>query len=271
VDTIKTRLQVTNEPIHFRTLPDAYAKIIRTSSFASVYRGLPVALMFSVPALSIYLSCYDFSSLYLDKHTSFSREYSSNHLLSGLAAEVFAGLVFTPMEVLKNQLQTSRRSASTTSLAWKIWREEGLLGFFRGYLMGLAVFVPYTMTYFAVYERLKSYAVRDGYHLPSTSRETIVSQLPFMTYVTCSSIACAIGITIPTPLDIVKTRWQISSSEEGRSYKQGPLHIIKDMWRQGGGRAFSRGLLTRICWGIPSTAISMTIYESMKDWYASNR
>jgi Mitochondrial carrier protein len=271
VDTIKTRLQVANEPIHFRALPETYAKIIRTSSLASLYRGLPVALVFSVPALSIYLSCYDFSSLYLDRNTSISRDNSSNHLLSGLVAEVFAGLAFTPMEVLKNQLQTSRRSASTNALALKIWREEGLGGFYRGYLMGLAVFVPYTMTYFAVYEKLKAYMTDGAQQIPSKSTNTLVSQLPFMTYVACSSIACAIGITISTPLDIVKTRWQISSSEEGTFYKRGPMHIIQDMWRQGGSRAFTRGLLTRICWGIPSTAISMTIYESIKDWYASEQ
>ncbi|KAI9284076.1 mitochondrial carrier domain-containing protein [Umbelopsis sp. AD052] len=271
LDTIKTRLQVANEPIHFRALPETYAKIIRTSSLASLYRGLPVALVFSVPALSIYLSCYDFSSLYLDKNTSISRDYTPNHLLSGLVAEVFAGLAFTPMEVLKNQLQTTRRSVSTNALALKIWREEGLSGFFRGYLMGLAVFVPYTMTYFAVYEKLKSYMADGTQQLPGKSSDTLVSQLPFMTYVACSSIACAIGITISTPLDIVKTRWQVSSTEEGTSYKRGPMHIIQDMWKQGGSRAFTRGLFTRICWGIPSTAISMTIYESIKDWYASEQ
>ncbi|GAB5590208.1 hypothetical protein Unana1_05108 [Umbelopsis nana] len=156
------------------------------------------------------------------------------------------------------------------SLASRIWREERLAGFYRGYLVSLAVFVPYTMTYFAVYEKLKSYLAE---HVLSTNAMTViktdalVSQLPFMAYVACSSVACAIGIMISTPLDIVKTRWQISSTEEGSSYKRGPIHIVRQMWQQGGYRAFSRGLFTRICWGIPSTAISMTIYESMKDWY----
>lgn len=271
MDTIKTRLQVTNEPIHFRTLSETYTKIIRTNSIASLYRGLPVSLIFSVPALSVYLSCYDFSSIYLDRNTSISRDYSANYLLSGIVAEVFAGLAFTPMEVMKNQLQTARHSESTMSLASRIWREERLAGFYRGYLMSLAVFVPYTMTYFAVYEELKAYLAKHVLTIPSTAAvktDVLVSQLPFMAYVTCSSIACAIGITISTPLDIVKTRWQISSSEEGNSYKRGPVHIIKQMWQQGGYRAFSRGLLTRICWGIPSTAISMTIFESIKDSYA---
>jgi len=251
-------------------LSETYAKIIRTNSIASLYRGLPVALVFSVPALSIYLSCYDLSSIYLDRNTAISRDYSLNYLLSGFVAEVFAGLAFTPMEVMKNQLQTARHSESTMSLASRIWREERLAGFYRGYLVSLAVFVPYTMTYFAVYEKLKSYLAE---HVLSTNAMTVVktdalvSQLPFMAYVACSSVACAIGIMISTPLDIVKTRWQISSTEEGSSYKRGPIHIIRQMWQQGGYRAFSRGLFTRICWGIPSTAISMTIYESMKDWY----
>jgi hypothetical protein len=272
VDTLKTRLQVANEPIHLRTLPETYAKFIRTNSIASLYRGLPVSLIFSVPALSIYLSCYDFTSVYLDKSSSFSRNHSGNHLLSGFVAEVFAGLAFTPMEVMKNQLQTTKRSESTVSLASRIWHAEGLQGFFRGYLLSLAVFVPYTMTYFAVYEKLKAYVAR--HYLPSLSNSPIksdilVSQLPFEAYMASSTLACIIGITISTPLDIVKTRWQVSFSEQGTAYKGGPVYIIKQMWQQGGYRAFTRGMLTRICWGIPSTAISMTIYESIKDWYAS--
>ena len=89
-------------------------------------------------------------------------------------------------------------------------------------------------------------------------------------YLLCSGVASTMGIMISTPLDIVKTRWQISAAEQGAAFRLGPVDIIKRMWQhEGRWRAFTRGLLARIAWGIPTTAISMTVFEALKDWRAN--
>lgn len=53
----------------------------------------------------------------------------------------------TPMEVMKNKLQSGKALKTKTafSLARKIHEKEGYRGFFRGYWIGLAVFAPYTV------------------------------------------------------------------------------------------------------------------------------
>ncbi|KAF7724686.1 hypothetical protein EC973_000794 [Apophysomyces ossiformis] len=160
------------------------------------------------------------------------------------------------MEVMKNRLQslqheTNARSSSSTSQSWlvrSIWQEEGLRGFFRGYGMGLLVFVPHTMAYFAVYEQLKKR----------------LDQAPSMlTYAASASGAGIVAIFISTPLDIIKTRWQVSAEEP--AFRKGPITIARQMWtKEGGPRAFSRGLGARIVWGIPTTVLSMTIFELLK-------
>lgn len=194
-----------------------------------------------------------------------------NHLASGCAAEVAAGTLFTPMEVIKNRLQT-QKTQSAASMARQIWKTEGIPGFFRGYWMGLAVFVPHTMTYFAAYEECKMAYARYFYDKNSRSEDTDAAHLPLNAYLLCSGVASAIGITLSTPLDIVKTRWQISAAEQGAEFRQGPLVIVKHMWqREGKWRAFTRGLVARIAWGIPTTAISMTVFEALKDWRSNKR
>ncbi|KAG0191606.1 hypothetical protein DFQ28_011445 [Apophysomyces sp. BC1034] len=255
VDTIKTRLQVSRTPLNSgNALRQAiFSHATTASSLASLYRGLPVTLVFSVPALSVYLSCYETTKTWLGGNHVLHRDSMFNHLLSGCMAEVAAGTLFTPMEVMKNRLQVLQHEKNPSSLSkqWlfrSIWREEGLRGFFRGYGMGLVVFVPHTMAYFAVYEQLKK---RLG-QTPSP-----------ITYAASASGAGIVAIVLSTPLDVIKTRWQVSATEP--AFRKGPLTIAHQMWaNEGGPRAFSRGLVARIAWGIPTTALSMTIFELLK-------
>ncbi|KAI7878872.1 mitochondrial carrier [Lichtheimia hyalospora FSU 10163] len=281
IDTIKTRLQV-RSTMNDHGLASLKQVIVEPSAshqpaavVRSLYRGLPVTLLFSVPALSVYLTCYETTKAYLHQHGGkrgyLAQDGMLNHLASGCAAEVAAGTLFTPMEVIKNRLQT-QKTQSAASMARQIWKTEGIPGFFRGYWMGLAVFVPHTMTYFAAYEECKMAYARYFYDKNSRSENTDAAHLPLKAYLLCSGVASAIGITLSTPLDIVKTRWQISAAEQGAEFRQGPLVIVKHMWqREGKWRAFTRGLVARIAWGIPTTAISMTVFEALKDWRSNKR
>ncbi|KAI9498343.1 mitochondrial carrier domain-containing protein [Zychaea mexicana] len=275
IDTIKTRLQVRSTTGHeYQQLKQVILPVEESNrnvfgTLRSLYRGLPVTLLFSVPALSVYLTCYETTKAHLAHRGGlFDRDGILNHLASGCLAEVAAGVLFTPMEVMKNQLQTQGvgSSRSAWSLAQHIWQAEGIKGFFRGYWMGLAVFVPHTMTYFAVYEQCKmAYARHYNYQHQGDS-----AQLPMGAYLLCSGVASTMGIMLSTPLDIVKTRWQISAAEHGAAFRLGPFDIVRRMWqREGRWRAFTRGLVARIAWGIPTTAISMSVFEAFKDWRAN--
>ncbi|KAI8996837.1 mitochondrial carrier domain-containing protein [Pilobolus umbonatus] len=257
MDTLKTRLQIMNIPINtalFHKIVFPHPQQPKLASLLGLYKGLPITLLFSIPAFSVYLSCYETSKELLHSHTaSIKRDSVPNHLISGCLAEVTAGILFTPMEVMKNRLQTSQRIYAG-SIAKHILAAEGIKGFFKGYWMGLVVFIPHSMTYFVTYEKLKKWlTVQDD-----------KQESPFKMYMLCSSIAATLGIILSTPLDIIKTRWQISAAEHGQQYRHGPISIARRMMKEGKG-AFTRGLGARIAWGIPTTAISMTMFEVLKD------
>lgn len=193
------------------------------------------------------------------------------------------------MEVMKNRLQTESMiyrldgtlaaarhemtATKTAVLARNIWAEEGLRGFFKGYFLALAVFVPYTMTYFSVYEQLKVVAQRrqspDNLTTNPLSPSPPSTPLSFQSYLICSAIACTLAASLSNVLDVVKTRWQISTSQAGgleREYRTSPREIIRRMWREEGGwRAFTRGMGARVAWAVPATTISMTCFEVLKD------
>ncbi|KAI8086239.1 mitochondrial carrier domain-containing protein [Halteromyces radiatus] len=264
IDTIKTRLQATHQPkLQGQSYVQWMIRIINQGSISSskwrvarqLYSGLPVTLIFSVPALSVYLSCYESSKQYLDYNGIARHDHLGNHMISGAMAEIMAGTLFTPMEVLKNQLQTSTLTAR--QLTQRIYQQEGLGGFFRGYWMGLIVFLPHTMIYFATYEHLKSKMIKDGNN--NNNKWTY--------YLFASSMASFISSGMSAPLDIIKTRWQVSASDQGKQYRKGPWHIAKHLWLyEGQWKGLAKGLGARVIWAIPTTAISMTVFETVKDY-----
>ncbi|SCV70950.1 BQ2448_3712 [Microbotryum intermedium] len=232
----------------------------------AMYAGLPVAIAFSVPALSVYLMTYEASKRYLAEQLLAPGvkptvlQQMPVFMLSGLAAEFASGAIWTPMDVMKARLQKGGEGTTSASkLLRKIWKEEGYRGVFRGYWLSNAIFVPYISLYWFLYESFKlrfipnydPYGASPGGGLPLTAKYTL-----------CSVSACAVAVSVTNPIELVQSRWQTSRGLA----KDGIGGIVKELWRMGGPKAFARGLGIRVAYAIPSNAISMTTYESMKRW-----
>ncbi|KAJ3125952.1 hypothetical protein HK098_008032 [Nowakowskiella sp. JEL0407] len=275
LDTIKTVSQ--NNSISNPSFSKVAKDIYFIHGAKSFYRGLPVTLLFSVPGLSIYLSSYDYLKFRLSSQNSLLQNFRFSpalvnenstlvHAVAAGGAEALSGLFWTPMEVLKNKLQVatggmgeySKRNVTARSLAMHIYGREGVRGFFRGYFIGLAVFVPYTVIYFTTYEQLKLMAQRNQ---PANGAP------PFYTYVSSSAMSGGLAACISNILDVVKTRVQVSDGRENAS----AIATISKILRNEGIRGFTKGMAARILFFVPSVTISMTIYETLKDFYGIGR
>ncbi|TPX43763.1 hypothetical protein SeMB42_g04598 [Synchytrium endobioticum] len=151
------------------------------------------------------------------------------------------------MEVLKNTLQAApaRARPSTLALAAHIYRREGIRGFFRGYVLSLAVFVPYSVIYYVAYEQLK--------------RGCAPAELGFATYAACAGVAGAVAGAASNGLDVVKTRVQVGAGRVRAG------DVMRDIYRREGAMGFARGAGHRVAWITPSVVLSMSIYEVLKD------
>lgn len=241
MDTIKTRIQT--DHVDYESLNQGHKPRHSLHGFLSLYSGLTVTLLFSVPALSTYLCFYELTKEYLSG--PLGKDNLINHAISGTVAEMTAGLFFTPMEVIKSQMQI--RPLTAKEITYGILKQDGLKGFFKGYWWSLAVFLPHTIIYFIVYEQLKLMMPEKG----------------FFVFFVCSTIAGCLGVVVSTPFDVIKTRWQVSAQEE--AYQVGPLEIARQMYLDGGLRPFAKGMLARMAWGIPTMTISMTLFETLLD------
>ncbi|KAF9185273.1 hypothetical protein BGZ51_002748 [Haplosporangium sp. Z 767] len=300
LDTLKTRIQVSNTP---QSLLPTFLDLARNGG---LYRGLPIALTLSAPGLSAYLTVYDLTKEAISRHfPHFGNDTVVNHMASGVVAEVTSGLFWTPMEILKSKQQVESMSLSlspssslasatgretlsagarafssqhaqtnipravtaapikTLDLVRRIYHQEGLLGFYRGYFITLGVFVPYSMIYFATYEQLKEMAWRKIYRTDPNRIHVHEDTLPFLTIVACASVACGVAAGTSNMVDVVKTRWQtsiLSTTKENSSTRM----IASSLFRQGGLASFTRGMGARILWMMPSVAISMSLFEWFK-------
>ncbi|KAJ3182143.1 hypothetical protein HDU85_003185 [Gaertneriomyces sp. JEL0708] len=263
LDTLKTRIQfaapstTTHAEPSLRQIYSTFLSTIRNEGGPrALYKGLPVALVFSIPALSIYLGTYDYAKARLARWSGFGDEHDIRvHAVASCSAEILSGMLWTPMEVLKNTLQVQQKKAipgsyDTWHLAKEIYRTQGVRGFFRGYFLGLGVFVPHTMTYFIAYERLKLRAAK--------AWGTETTTLPFDAYMLCSATAGALAAAVSNAVDIVKTRVQAGRSNSA-------VAVVQDMWKnEGRWRAFGKGLVARVLWVLPTVTLSMSVYEVLK-------
>lgn len=80
-------------------------------------------------------------------------------VLSGVA-KLFAGSTTYPYQVIRTRLQmydADRTYRSTSDVLAKVWKKEGLAGFYKGLGPNLLRVLPSTWVTFLVYEKTKMY------------------------------------------------------------------------------------------------------------------
>lgn len=80
-------------------------------------------------------------------------------VISG-SAKVFAGTATYPYQVIRSRLQTydsERFGKGIVGVGAKVWREEGLRGFYRGLGTNVLRVLPATWVTFLVYENVRYY------------------------------------------------------------------------------------------------------------------
>lgn len=227
------------------------------------YRGLPVSIAITTPAVAIYLCTYRQSKESLHPYLG---DTTANYVVASIAAELASSFLWTPLEVVKARLQIS-----TNAKDGKIWnnlseiaRTEGLRGFYRGYLMGLGIFIPYNAVWWSVYENVKKTSWVSGLATPVQAA-------------VASSLAVSASAGLLHPADLVKTRYQVATSgtitalgevgaTAGRaSDRDGVRQICRNVLHESGGlRGYYKGFGHRLCCSVPSSLIMMSVFEYLK-------
>lgn len=166
---IKTRMLSTSAKHTgaYTSILDGTRRIYRTDGLAGFYRGL-VPSLFGVSHGALQFMAYEqmkslrrTSSSSTEKHELGNLDYL---LFSGLS-KIFAGSITYPYQVIRARLQTYEAETnykSARDVVGKVWRREGVKGFWKGLGPNLVRVVPSSCVTFLVYENTKGLLQESG-------------------------------------------------------------------------------------------------------------
>ena len=286
-DVLKTRTQA-------RAGCSSVRHIVRHEGVTALWSGLRPAILMTVPANAIYFTAYE----QIRDAVAASSPQSSQDLASMLAAggaKLLASTATAPLELMRTRMQADRALLAEGMLggAAALVRREGVRGLFRGLGPMLCRDVPFSCTYWLVYERL---------------RRRSVAAHPEHELSTCASFASggaagALATLLTMPLDVVKTRRQVDGARPppaaastgaaaasagaapalsagrgraaglqaplpspGRGAPSSTAAMLVSIARSEGPRALLAGVGPRLAKMAPSCAIMIATFEAGKKW-----
>ncbi|KAG7798434.1 hypothetical protein KL944_004576 [Ogataea haglerorum] len=183
---------------------------------------------------------------------------SSLDLAAGAVSRGLVGLLTMPVTILKVRFESSLYQYTSLSDALKqILKNEGPVGFFRGYGATCLRDCPYAGLYVLFYQKCKSWAPRfisdaeaSPAHLYTTTRSTAINS--------CSAlVAACMATALTSPFDTIKTNMQLSPRTCPTFWKTCRV-LVASHWT----RLFD-GITLRIIRKAFSAAIAWAIYEEI--------
>ncbi|XP_073015371.1 calcium-dependent mitochondrial ATP-magnesium/phosphate carrier protein 2-like [Primulina eburnea] len=176
---------------------------------------------------------------------------ATKYLIAGGVAGAASRTATAPLDRLKVNLQVQTTRVSIVPAIQNIWKDGGLLGFFRGNGINVLKVAPESAIKFYTYEKLKT-VIGDANGDVGTAGRLV-----------SGGLAGAVAQTSIYPMDLVKTRLQTYVCESGTVPNIAKLS--KDIWIQEGPRALYRGLIPSLLGIIPYAGIDLAAYETLKD------
>ncbi|XP_020088507.1 calcium-binding mitochondrial carrier protein SCaMC-2-B-like [Ananas comosus] len=180
---------------------------------------------------------------------------ASKYLIAGGVAGAASRTSTAPLDRLKVAMQVQTSRAQIMPAIKSIWKEGGLLGFFRGNGLNVIKVTPESAIKFYTYEMLKDFIVKN--------KGENKSDIGAFGRLIAGGLSGAVAQTAIYPIDLVKTRLQTYVCEGGKVPNLGTLS--RDIWVQEGPRAFYRGLIPSLLGIIPYAGIDLAVYETLKD------
>jgi solute carrier family 25 protein 39/40 len=286
---LKIRLQNTHQRERPRTsVISLTTSLLRNEGIKGFWSGTSVALTLSLPSTVLFMTAYEQCKVmlresFLLSSSSASPDTNSDDLhdpwwipaLAGASARVFSVTAVSPLELARTikSSGTGSTTSSTISIMRKVLKNEGFRGLYKGWTSTLWRDCPYSAIYWVnveffrpiFYEMLSAVSSSDGNATTSQQTESL-KQRPVTTSASiflAGSTGSFISAVCTHPFDVIKTQRQLTS---GQSLipESGNLSTIAKIVRQEGLYGVFRGLSMRLLTVIPSGAILLTIYETIK-------
>jgi len=235
-----------------------------------LWRGVSTMFTSCVPAHALYFSSYEYAK------AAFGAADPLVHnpwgaAGAGCVATFFHDVVMTPADVVKQRLQLGRHSGLGDCVR-TVLRREGIGAFYRSFPPTLLMNLPYAAVMVSSNESIKRLLNPSGEYNIAAS-------------LAAGSLAGGIAAAATTPLDVIKTRLQVTplaqllkkdSSPAASSAVRMAMHTTSaardvgmcavglDILSREGVKGLWRGIVPRVALAAPAVGISWSAYEAGK-------
>ena len=257
VDCIKTRMMM-QRPVTeavYRGVLEGLRSVIRNESPRNLFRGIGFVASGAGPAHACYYTTYETFKRQIGKYI-FDPESQATYAVSGAFATLVHDLFMTPVDAVKQRLQTFRSPYSSVYHAIHgMYGKEGIRAFYRSFTTQLTMNIPTQSTNFVVYETVHLLLNPDKYYNPKV-------------HVIAGCFAGASAAVISTPMDVAKTLLNVQEKCVSKKIENQPIVGMVNsfflIYKTNGIHGFTRGLRARVVYLTPSTGISWSVYELFK-------
>ncbi|MCO5593292.1 hypothetical protein L7F22_047300 [Adiantum nelumboides] len=256
-------------------------RILQSEGVSALYRGFGTSLLGTIPARALYMSALEITKCNvgcaaLRIGLPESAAAATANAMAGLSASVAAQLVWTPVDVVSQRLMV-QGNKETSNVVCKyrggfdafriILRMDGLRGLYRGFGVSILTYAPSSALWWATYcltQRTLWKTLGFGVNRNADGEEQCMPSSPLLVGMQGASAACAGGVAavLTTPLDTIKTRFQVMESEENK--RPTIRETLRTLLKEGGWRACYKGLGPRWATMSMSATTMITTYEFLK-------
>jgi len=233
MDIVKTRLQGAAQGAYSGPI-DCARQLLRKEGIKGFYSGLGANVVGVTPEKAIKLAVND---AVREKFEKDDGSISLGHeILAGAMAGFCQVIATNPMEIIKIRMQTMYLKPTAEQMGTvQVIRYLGIKGLYRGTPATLIRDVPFSFIIFPGYSNLKRVLSDDQGDCSLTNN------------LLAGVVSAAVGAGAVTPMDVIKTRLQVSGGNE--LYGEGVAAIprcISHTWKTEGMSALFAGVGPRM-------------------------
>ncbi|KAF9684726.1 hypothetical protein SADUNF_Sadunf04G0148400 [Salix dunnii] len=249
LDVLKVNMQA--NPIKYNSILSGFSTLLKEQGPSSLWRGWSGKLFGYGAQGGCKFGLYEyFKRLYSDVLMDQNRNFV--FFLSSASAQVFADVALCPFEAVKVRVQTQPTFAKGLADGFpKLYKAEGLTGFYRGLIPLWGRNLPFSMVMFTTFEQsvdlIYSNIIQRRKEDCSRSQQLGVTCL-------AGYAAGAVGTVISNPADNVVTSLYNKKAEN-------VLQAVKNI---GLANLFTRSLPIRIAIVGPVVTLQWFFYDSIK-------
>ncbi|KAK4305405.1 hypothetical protein Pmani_022695 [Petrolisthes manimaculis] len=260
LDRLKVFLQVHGGK-QFKGWTTCFQYMLREGGVRSLWRGNGVNVVKIAPESAIKFAAYEQGKrMVMQFGGSKERELTIyERFVAGSFAGGISQTTIYPLEVLKTRLALRKTGqySSIADAAKKIYHQEGLRSFYRGYIPNLLGIIPYAGIDLAVYETLKKTYMQ--HHNQHTNPSIFV-------ITACGAFSSTCGQIASYPLALIRTRLQAQVITPGmvQEHPMTMVGLFRHIIATEGAFGLYRGITPNFMKVAPAVSISYVVYEKCR-------